>query len=334
MPPPGPPGGRYQPPPGPPPPVLTPPPPDPNWQPSNCTGRRRALLIGICYFGQKSELKGCINDVHNMKRFLTTYFRFRPDDMVILTDDQRDPKFRPTRANIIAAMHWLVRDAQPNDSFFFHYSGHGGQVPDLDGDEEDGLDETILPVDHAQAGQIIDDEMHMIMVRPLPRGCRLTAIFDSCHSGTALDLPYVYNSEGQLIENSSLKRAGGSLMSAVAAYGTGNIGGALSSLMTGFNALTTGPRATQITQATRTTVADCIMFSGCEDDQTSADTTIQGLGSTGALSFAFISAMNENPHFTYLQLLNRMRDILRGKFTQKPQLSSGHVMAMNTIFIM
>lgn len=33
--------------------------------------------------------------------------------------------------------------------------------------------------------------MHDIMVKPLPAGCRLTAIFDSCHSGSSLDLPYI-----------------------------------------------------------------------------------------------------------------------------------------------
>lgn len=39
------------------------------------------------------------------------------NDMVILTDDQRDSKFVPTRQNMIAAMQWLVRDAAPNDSY-------------------------------------------------------------------------------------------------------------------------------------------------------------------------------------------------------------------------
>ena len=138
-----------------------------------------ALLIGINYFRQRGELKGCINDVRRVKQFLETYFRFRAEDMVILTDDQQDPRFRPTRANIIAAMHWLVNDARVNDSYFFHYSGHGGQMQDKDGDEADGYDETILPVDYEQAGQIVDDEMHAIMVRPLPPGVRLTALFDS-----------------------------------------------------------------------------------------------------------------------------------------------------------
>src|SRR5271163_89930 len=77
--------------------------------------------------------------------------------MVVLTDDQQNPAGRPTRANIIRAMHWLVAGAQPNDSLFLHYSGHGSQTEDLDGDEEDGLDETILPVDFKTAGMIIDD---------------------------------------------------------------------------------------------------------------------------------------------------------------------------------
>lgn len=43
--------------------------------------------------------------------------------MVLLTDDQQNPMSQPTKANILRAMHWLVKDAQPNDSLFFHYSG-------------------------------------------------------------------------------------------------------------------------------------------------------------------------------------------------------------------
>ena len=98
--------------------------------------------------------------------------------MVILTDDQQDQRSVPTKENIIRAMQWLVMDAQPNDSLFFHYSGHGGQTKDLDGDEADGYDEVIYPVDFKQNGHIVDDIMHDIMVKPLPDGCRLTALFD------------------------------------------------------------------------------------------------------------------------------------------------------------
>jgi len=127
-----------------------------------------------------------------MSQFMNSRYNFAWDDMVILTDDQQNPMAHPTRANITRAMRWLVQGAQPNDNLFFHFSGHGGQTEDLDGDEEDGYDETIYPVDFKQAGMIVDDEMHDIMVKALPPGCRLTAIFDCCHSGSALDLPYEY----------------------------------------------------------------------------------------------------------------------------------------------
>lgn len=50
-------------------------------------------------------------------------------------------------------------------NFYKYYivSGHGGQVADKDGDEDDGYDETILPVDFQQAGQITDDEMVKVL---------------------------------------------------------------------------------------------------------------------------------------------------------------------------
>lgn len=90
---------------------------------STCTGRRKALLIGINYFGQRGQLRGCINDVKNMSTYLNGNFGYAREDMVILTDDQQNPMSQPTKQNILRAMHWLVKDAKPNDSLFFHYSG-------------------------------------------------------------------------------------------------------------------------------------------------------------------------------------------------------------------
>lgn len=109
-------------------------------------------------------------------------FGYKQDDIVMLVDDARNPRQIPTRANMIAAMQWLVAGAKPNDSLFFHYSGHGGQTKDTDGDEDDGNDEVIYPLDFKQAGHLVDDDLHTLLVKPLPAGCRLTAIFDSCHS--------------------------------------------------------------------------------------------------------------------------------------------------------
>ncbi|CAK5266559.1 unnamed protein product [Mycena citricolor] len=133
------------------------PPIHPNFMYSRCTGRRKALCIGINYFGSPQELRGCINDAKNVFHFLVRHASYRPEDIVVLTEDARDNCSLPTRRNMIDAMHWLIKDAKPHDALFFHYSGHGGQTKDLDGDEVDGYDEVIFPMDFQQAGQIVDD---------------------------------------------------------------------------------------------------------------------------------------------------------------------------------
>lgn len=304
---------------------------------SNCTGRKKALLIGINYFGQRGELNGCINDVRNVKNLIMGR-GFHESDMVILTDDQRDPRYQPTRENIIQGMLWLVDGARPNDSLFFHYSGHGSQSSDHDGDEVDGSDETILPVDHKSAGQIVDDEMNALLVQQLPQGARLTAIFDSCHSATALDLPFVYDSYGQPKQQKySRKTAGLDLLESGLKLTKGNIFNKLSGAKQAYNtigALANEGNAQAMTAETRSTQADVVMFSGCKDYQTSADTNVSGYGATGAASYAFISAVRSaGDWMTYTELLATMRETLYGKYEQKIQMSTGFPTDMNIPFI-
>ncbi|KAH0593681.1 hypothetical protein MHUMG1_08431 [Metarhizium humberi] len=303
------------------------------FQYSNCTGRRKALLIGINYFGQKGELRGCINDVHNVSNFLIERYGYKREDMVILTDDQQNPVMRPTKDNMIRAMGWLVKDARPNDALFFHYSGHGGQTEDLDGDEDDGFDEVIYPVDHQQVGHIVDDEIHARMVKPLQPGVRLTAIFDSCHSATAMDLPYVYSTKGVLKEPNLAKEAGQGLLSALGSYARGDMAGVASTVFGFAKTAFKGDDAYNKTMETRTSPADVIMWSGSKDDQTSADATIANQA-TGAMSWAFITALKQNPKQSYVELLNSVRDILASKYTQKPQLSCSHPLDTNLLFVM
>ncbi|KDQ26004.1 hypothetical protein PLEOSDRAFT_62053 [Pleurotus ostreatus PC15] len=292
----------------------------PSFQYSQCNGRKKALSIGINYFGQDGELSGCINDVKNITRFLCTQFGYNEDDIVILTDDATNPRQLPTRDNIIHAMRWLVSDAQPNDSLFFHYSGHGGQTKDLDGDEEDGFDEVIYPVDFQESGHIVDDEMHEIMVRPLPPGCRLTAIYD-------------YSTEGKIKEPNLAAEVGQGLLGAVTSYARGDMGGVFQSAMGIFKSATSSTKAEKITKATRTSPADVISWSGCKDDQTSADTQEAGQA-TGAMSFAFVSALKENPQQSYQQLLNSVRTILRDNYSQKPQVRPSSTQECEPKFIL
>lgn len=279
-------------------------------------------------------MKGCINDANNLKAFLMSHFGYREENIKVLTDDSRDPMRVPTRHNILEHIKWLVSGAMPNDSFFFHYSGHGGQTKDLDGDEADGYDEVIYPVDYQTAGHIVDDLMHDMMVRPLPPGCRLTAIFDSCHSGSALDLPYIYSTEGKIKEPNIAAEAGRGVLSAVTSYARHDMRGVFQSV-SGLVKTASGStqKANQYARATKTSPADCISFSGCKDSQTSADTQSAGKA-TGAMSFAFVQALRRNPQQSYQQLLISIRDVLRsGGYDQKPQLSSSHPMDTNILFI-
>ncbi|KAF8581082.1 peptidase C14 [Ramaria rubella] len=299
----------------------------PYFQYSQCTGRKKALCIGINYVGLSGELRGCHNDARNVVNFLCSRFSYKQDDIVVLMDNTPDPRKIPTRANIIAAMQWLVRDARPNDSLFFHYSGHGGQTKDLDGDEDDGFDEVIYPVDYQSTSHIVDDDMHMIMVKALPPGCRLTAIFD-------VYLPYIYSTDGKIKEPNLALEAGQGLFSAATSYMRGDMSGVMTGVTSIFKTATGGgKKAEEYSRQTRTSPADVISWSGCKDSQTSADTVEAGKA-TGAMSFAFIRALSENPQQTYSQLLNSLRGILKSSgYDQKPQLSSSHPMDTNLMFI-
>jgi hypothetical protein len=164
--------------------------------PANSQGSKRAVICGITYRGTCLELKGCLNDANCMKYLLTTRFHFPDSSILMLTEEQMDPCRKPTKYNIMHALEWLVQGCQPGDSLVFHFSGHGSQQINYNGEELDGYDETLIPMDFQTAGPIVDDDINSTIVRPLPVGVTLHAIVDACHSGTVLDLPYLYRYNG------------------------------------------------------------------------------------------------------------------------------------------
>eukprot|EP00934_Nitzschia_sp_Nitz4_P001022 Nitzschia sp. Nitz4//scaffold57_size113557//106873//108113//NITZ4_004009-RA/size113557-augustus-gene-0.185-mRNA-1//-1//CDS//3329554900//1022//frame0 len=166
--------------------------------PDNMSGTRRAVMIGINYVGQNGELRGCHNDVHNMKEYIMNVHGFQEENITVLMDDGEHTA--PTRANILGAYQNLVHAAQPGDAVFCHYSGHGGKLRDDNGDEADGYDETLVPLDYASAGQIRDDDLYKMLVAGLKEGVFATFIMDCCHSGTVLDLPYTFVADGEQTE--------------------------------------------------------------------------------------------------------------------------------------
>eukprot|EP00581_Thalassiosira_minuscula_P001705 CAMPEP_0183740120 /NCGR_PEP_ID=MMETSP0737-20130205/58786_1 /TAXON_ID=385413 /ORGANISM="Thalassiosira miniscula, Strain CCMP1093" /LENGTH=315 /DNA_ID=CAMNT_0025975105 /DNA_START=147 /DNA_END=1094 /DNA_ORIENTATION=+ len=160
------------------------------------SGTKRAVLIGINYVGHNpGELSGCHNDVRNITKYLKGGLGFEGSNMRVLMDDGRHEQ--PTYRNIMRAFDWIVNVSQPGDTVWIHYSGHGGRLPDQDGDEEDGYDETLCPIDFNTAGQIRDDDLLKHLVKPMREGVLMTCLMDCCHSGTVLDLPYNFIADGE-----------------------------------------------------------------------------------------------------------------------------------------
>lgn len=290
--------------------------------------------------------RGCVNDVVNIKEFIEKNYPL--DEKMILTDDiEAEPETdnTPTKKNILSAFRWLVKGAKPGDSLILHYSGHGGTVKNTDGTEKSGYDQTVIPLDFKTAGHIIDDDVHDILCRDLPKGVRLTAIFDCCHSESIMDLPFVYNVNGNLEITEKDRNAG---ISKLLAAGTRafldkrnkkammdfgkevmNVG---KDFIKGPKDGRTDDGKAQAVKA-NTTKADIIMFSGCKDDQTSADATIKG-EATGAMSYALIKTLKKrgNRSITYTDLLRDMREVLEDKYTQVPQLSAGRKLVLDHPF--
>lgn len=115
--------------------------------------------------------------------------------------EESNPLKLPTKQNIQRALRWLVEGSRSGDSLVFHFSGHGTQEVDQNMDEIDGYDEALCPVDFEHSGKILDDEINATIVRPLPRGAKLHAIIDACHSGTALDLPFLCKMNRSVFES-------------------------------------------------------------------------------------------------------------------------------------
>lgn len=166
--------------------------------PPGSNGTRRAILIGINYKGQQGQLSGCHNDASNIGEFLERVHGFSRSNMLILMDDGKNHS--PTKDNIIGAFKRIAEYSKAGDVVFLHYSGHGSRVRDQDGDEDDGYDETLVPVDFQRSGQIRDDDIFKILVQPLRAGVTMTCLMDCCHSGTVLDLPYRFTADGDVMQ--------------------------------------------------------------------------------------------------------------------------------------
>jgi hypothetical protein len=140
-------------------------------------GKGKSIHIGLnnvnpdCYNGWNQTLEGCVNDSNDM-RSIAEKLGY---ESLVLNDAEA------TADAVVSAMGAAARDLNAGDILFLTFSCHGGQVPDVNGDEPDGLDETLALWDR----QLVDDELYALWSH-FEAGVRIVVVPDSCHSGTVI----------------------------------------------------------------------------------------------------------------------------------------------------
>lgn len=126
------------------------------------------------YGGWSGDLMACEFDAQDMSEIARSK-GMKPT--VLMTKDA-------TRARTLEAIRAAAKQLKSGGFFFLTFSGHGGQIPDVTGEEDDKKDETWCLYD----GQLIDDELYLELSR-FRSGVRILVFSDSCHSGTVTREP-------------------------------------------------------------------------------------------------------------------------------------------------
>jgi hypothetical protein len=263
---------------------------------------RHALLIGINrYLIPGADLRGCVNDVNNIRAALLQYFGFRSSDIRMLTD------LRATKAAMQSAISALVGSGRKADVLYLHYSGHGSNVPDKNGDEADHRDEILCPSDLDWKDPLTDDWLRSTFDRLRAR-VNLTVVMDCCHSGTNTrailppDAPVIARylpNPWDLMAEESRRGLRGTYRRALHARAA--------------------RRRADVVEAD---IGE-VLITGCRATQTSADAYI-GRTYNGALTYSLVAAIRA----TRGKLTNRelhaltLRKLKAGDFDQVPQLEA------------
>jgi hypothetical protein len=262
---------------------------------------KKALLIGINrYQVPGADLRGCVNDVKDMRGILTDLYGFADKDVAVLTD------LEATKAKVQSALDGIVAKARAGDVVFVHYSGHGSNVPDKDGDEADFRDEILCPTDLDWSDPLLDDWLRS-RFDGVAKDVNLTVVMDCCHSG----------SNTRAIRPPDSKEPRPRFLPCPADLDLGDRGRPLRGALR-------SQRRTRKKAGSSTDVQDVplneILITGCRDDQTSADAYIDG-DFHGALTYSLARTIRAaEGKLTYRDLHDQASKAMKGKYSQVPQL--------------
>ncbi|HRH41164.1 MAG TPA: caspase family protein [Pyrinomonadaceae bacterium] len=260
--------------------------------------KKYALLIGISEYSRGvDEDKEWWNlnsksDIEAIKQTLVRKFNFKPSEIKTLLTKQET-----TRQSILNAFKDLTAKVQAGDIVYLHYSGHGSQVLDDNGDELDGLDETIVPSDYKtrQDGSrnLRDDEIGKFLNELKAKNpANVTFVFDSCFSGT------ITRDGRQLVRGESYRGKIPKMKPNAVPDGSS---GLLPKSSLGNN---------------------FVIISATRSDQTAKETDNDSNGKMGALTFSLVKALNEaNPQTTYQDIFDRVQNLVSQRVeAQNPQI--------------
>ncbi len=263
---------------------------------------KRALLIGINrYQIPGADLRGCVNDVNDLRDALVAFHGFKKKDITVLADGAA------TKAAMQKGIRALVRGAKKGDAALLHYSGHGSNVPDDNGDEADGRDEILCPTDLDWDDPLRDDWLRTTL-DGLRAGVSFTAIMDCCHSGT--------NTRAILPPDAPVKQR-----YLPSPWGLKSVESGRRPPKKVSSELRRSDRAVRRKRDIVQADLPEVLITGCRDTQTSADAFIDGRYN-GALTYALVDAIRRSKgRLTYRDLHDRASAVLRKKkFEQVPQL--------------
>jgi hypothetical protein len=275
--------------------------------------KRKAVLCGVNNYKTAPVLRGCLNDVENIKNLLINNFQFEVSDVHLLRDDQ------VIKRNIFQEWKWLTENAVNGDTLVFHFSGHGSNVADLNSDEEDQRDEITCLYDmdfNNPNSYILDDEWYEWVKQVNPEA-NLIIIKDTCHSGGSSRLFTVQNEKGFsetiLVERSEIEK--------LATYHDVSIrdvadGRFLIPPDLPTNQWGNNRHFDRSVAITSDQVAGCHLMA-CQEDQTAADAYING-SFNGAFTYYFCEVLRSHPGFGSRDLIDQVTEKLRHRYSQIP----------------